>query len=788
MDNSLEGIVIVSMSNLFHIFDKERTIEIKKFKLNKAVTTIGKRGNKSINNYLITETHNEDKYNAFSESSEKSPKRDETYTIKKKRSYCDYFFNLVLLSFLMIFLNSCYTCIVLFIFSKPKNKMYCFDSDSREFKICETSNFCPIIGIRDIIYTNKNPNISITKEMEGIKDKYIDFYVKEATIFSLLNKKFSKKKSTMSKYGVTIISTYKENYLFQNTFRTGCENYLLNLIISSLIGAVMGNIFFGHMADIFGRKTIIIITTLIEIFGAIIIVLATYYSVLKGKEDNNENIHPFNNKKMFNFDYSAQDSYSNIQSFIKYSNLDSFEISNMNQYYKDNFNTFKKEVLKSNYIKYYFQKVRIFIFIGFFLVFFTNSSIKTITLAYLVENALTEDSMNLYYLYFNFTIPLSLFFSIFMMTFFDSFHFFMSVLCSLQFLLIIIFWIGFYESQRFNFEYAFYTRITKFTIYILGEENLKKNYSADFKSINDKNNTEKEKVQLDIYYSKDSKEQFKIQSELNNNEENENCDLLTSLIYHSKLYKNKNKKENPIKRKAILGNPFAIFLLMRKEKLIKKHLLLILCFICSLSIVTNLSMSKITSQVFMPRERLISMNSIICTHICYYCIIYIIVLFPFIHYFIKCIGLGIILRTSLIITFISSFFYEIICLSSREMTNLVEYKYNSIDIIINKRIKVLIVFVYFVSISNVGMKYSLIFFLTKLTKTIYRCTFYGICQIFIDATFFASLCLEENIDKTYAYVCLFSLISLITSIFITSNEDSINITDFREIRFDDKIR
>ena len=138
------------------------------------------------------------------------------------------------------------------------------------------------------------------------------------------------------------------------------------------------------MADIFGRKTVIIITTLIEILGAIIIVLATYYCVLKGSEDKNKTIHPFNNKKMFDFDYSSQDSYSNIQSFIKYFNLESFEISNMNQYYKDNFNSFKKEVLKSNYIKFYFQKVRIFIFIGFFLVFFTNSSIKTVTLAYLI--------------------------------------------------------------------------------------------------------------------------------------------------------------------------------------------------------------------------------------------------------------------------------------------------------------------------------------------------------------------------------------------------------------------
>ena len=788
MDNFFDGIVIVSMSNLFHIFDKERTLEKKIYKINKSGTITNKRLNKSYNNYLITESsHNDDKTQTTSESSEKSPKREEAYTLIKKRSCCDYFFNLTLVCFLMIFLNGCYSSTVLFIFSKRKNKMYCFDSDSREFKICETSNFCPISGVRDIIYTNEHPNISVTKEMEGIKSKYIDFYVKESTIFSRLNKKLSKKKSTMSKYGVTIISTYKENYLFDNTFRTGCDNYLINLLISSFMASVIGNFIFGHIADIFGRKKIIIIATLIQILGVVIIVCSTYYAIYKGNEDNSENVHPFNNKKMFNFDYSSQDSYSYIQSYIKYSNLEEFDLSGMNQNYKDNFNSFKKEVLKSKYIKYYFQKVRILIFIGFFLVFFTNSSIKTITLAYLLENALTEDSINLYYLYFNFTIPLSLILSLFMMTYFDSFFFFISVLCTFQLALIIIFWYGFYESQRFNFEYAFYTRITKFTIYILGEDNLKKNYSTDFKSIIDKNNNEKEKVQIDIYYSKHSKDKFKIQSELNNNEENENCEFLSSLLYHNKIVHTRNKKENQIKRSGILGNPFTIFHLMRKEKFIKKHFLLILSFICSLSIVTNLSMSKITSQGFMPREKLISQKTILNSHISNYSIIYIIILFPFIHYVIKCTGLGMILTISLIITFVSSFFFEIICLSSREITNLVENKYNSIDIIINKYMDALNAFIYLVSISNVGMQYSLYFFLTKLTKTIYRCTFYGLCHVFIDITFFISLYLEENIEKTYAYVCLFALISLITSIFITSNEDSLNIMDYREIKFDDKI-
>ena len=122
------------------------------------------------------------------------------------------------------------------------------------------------------------------------------------------------------------------------------------------------------------------------------------------------------------------------------------------------------------------------------------------------------------------------------------------------------------------------------------------------------------------------------------------------------------------------------------------------------------------------------------------------------------------------------------------MTDLTETKYNSIDIIYYKYINALIAFIYLVCISNVGIQYSLYFFLTKLTKTIYRCTFFGICNIFIDITFLISLSLEDSIEKTYSYTYLFALISFIISIFIIPNDDSLNITDLREIKFNDKVR
>ena len=784
MENPHDGIVIVSMSNLFHIFDKERAAETKILKITKRTTGKLKRANKTINNIITDPSHVE---SVFTEASEKSPKKDEKYNIKKKRTCCDYFFNLVLICFLMIFLNGCYIWIVFIIFSRPKNKFYCFDSDSREFKICGLYDFCPINGVRDIIYSDSIYDININNEIKNINDKYIDFYVKQSTVYSFMNKKISRKNPTMHKFGVTIISTYKENYLLKNTFKTGCENYMLNVVLAIGFGTIIGNIIFGYVGDIFGRKKVIIIAHFIEIIGSLIIIFTTYSAVNRGKKITDEEFKPFNNKKIFNFDYTKDD-YYHIQNFIRYFNLKYFENSNMNKIYKENFNTFIQEILESKYINDYFMKYRFLFVFGFFLIFSSNSTIKSSILAFILENALTEYSMNLYFLYFNFTFPLSLFFTIIMITSLDSFHFFMLIVCILQFLLIIIYTIFFYESQRFNFEYAYYTRITDFAVYILGEDKLKKKYSEDFK-YNEKSNIDKEKVQINLYYSKDTRDKYKIKNELNNNEENESATFLTSFLESEEDSKiSKKKKENIIKRNYILGNPFSILSLINKEKLIKSHMFLVLSFISSLSLVSNISLSKITSPAFITREKLITSETIIFSNITLYPILYFIILFPFIHAFIKCIGLGIILRISLGMTFFSSIIYELICLSSREMTDLTETKYNSMDIIYYKYIKALTAFIYLDSISNVGIQYSLYFFLTKLTKTIYRCSFFGICNIFIDLTFLISLALEEAIEKTYAYSFLFALISFIISIFIIPNDDSLNITDLREIKFNDKIK
>ena len=99
---------------------------------------------------------------------------------------------------------------------------------------------------------------------------------------------------------------------------------------------------------------------------------------------------------------------------------------------------------------------------------------------------------------------------------------------------------------------------------------------------------------------------------------------------------------------------------MAKDKQFKKKSGITFSFIISLSIVINLSLQRITSNYLVQREKLIT-SSVFGTYLFLYICITFILLFPFIHYLIKCFGIYIILFPCLILITISAVFFEMIC-------------------------------------------------------------------------------------------------------------------------------
>ena len=60
----------------------------------------------------------------------------------------------------------------------------------------------------------------------------------------------------------------------------------------------------------------------------------------------------------------------------------------------------------------------------------------------------------------------------------------------------------------------------------------------------------------------------------------------------------------------------------------------------------------------------------------------------------------------------------------------------------------------------------------------------AIGQIIYNLSFIIGIGIEKNIRGCYYYAGIFSLITLINSFFINYSEDSLNITDIREIKYD----
>ena len=376
-----DGIVVVSIRTLFHLFDlslKEikddsntqkpnihaftfsEQSSLKKKESFQNIKLLSKESDidSKINENKIEETKDfliksESNINETKEGSlnnKESIKRMQTMIRpkktsnknKKKINCCDYFTNLILSCFLLLIFNNCVLWIFCYMASIQKNESYCYNPYLREFEVCVDFDFCPSSGNHDFIYINDDDlsNAEIKNEINNINNKYQDFYNFESKIFSKLNNKFVKNDSTLSKYSITIILTKNENYLFNNTFRVGCENYLLGILIIIAISSTIGTLLFGLLADIFGRKKILISANIIQTFGGLILFLTTFFITKYNKEDIL--------KEKFNENF--------INSFANYFN-ESIKFSNI---YINNYLEIKNEVLKTRTINNNFKDFNIF--------------------------------------------------------------------------------------------------------------------------------------------------------------------------------------------------------------------------------------------------------------------------------------------------------------------------------------------------------------------------------------------------------------------------------------------
>ena len=185
------------------------------------------------------------------------------------------------------------------------------------------------------------------------------------------------------------------------------------------ISSTIGTFIFGLLADIFGRKKILIFANIFEVIGGLALFLSTYFI----KKYNEDNV----------FREKVNNDLTDI--FAK-----PFEENDLfiNTYYITDFLNIKEQVLKTKIINNNFKNSNFFVFASIFLIFLSNSSIKTVTLSYMLENALTEEKMVFYFLLFSLSQPISIFLTTIMVIYLNTFEYPVLICSIIIFILIFI--------------------------------------------------------------------------------------------------------------------------------------------------------------------------------------------------------------------------------------------------------------------------------------------------------------------------------------------------------------
>ena len=156
------------------------------------------------------------------------------------------------------------------------------------------------------------------------------------------------------------------------------------------------------------------------------------------------------------------------------------------------------------------------------------------------------------------------------------------------------------------------------------------------------------------------------------------------------------------------------------------------------------------------------------------------------HYLTKCFGIYAVLFPFLVLITIGTWLFELIrfLMSEEDIIDITKYDDNRNDKLIDNGNSYLLPHIFIISISLFCLDYVLYFYIIKLSKTIYRCSLLSLAQIIYNLSFIVGFGIENFISGGYYFTGIFSGIALINSFFINSSDDSLNINDIREIKYD----
>ena len=539
--------------------------------------------------------------------------------------------------------------------------------------------------------------------------------------------------------------TYKEKWNIFLRYFSYChyEIYYILLIIMTGAGGIIGSFIFGLLSDIYGRRTIIRITLFIITFSTICIFVISFYLDYY----YNYNLNNFNTQYIIN---KEDPSYNNILSHL----------------------------FAQNKVREKFNKFFVFILLFIFLLNIGLWPLSKSCMILLIENTKSDLYALNNFRNANFVIEgLPPFFSSLIFSNVNDFTITFFILCICDIVIFIYSLVFLEESIRYYYEYCEWKHLT--TI-ILNNYN---NDIKDFKTLN--------KFELRQFQKEENLKHFNLNNNLRKrrllNKDNKiDKNYIFIITYYNDMKEknlafNRNIKRNTdflIKLCDVKTNPSLLITCLFLNRTFKESKVLILILLVLLYIVLNLIKKELLEPPFYSiKDLYIDLN---CNYL-FNSILFINLIINFLsNYFyyafyrIQCFKT--IIFFSLLLIIINLAVYHIISNDETDTKiNLNQYNMTMIKSYYRDRRSLFIFSLIFAAYFALnGVIFYIYLLMLKISKTIYRCTFFSIHSISLIISMLISESIYYNMEDYFLFLSVIIFVCLLTLTFLS---------DFKELLF-----
>ena len=629
----------------------------------------------------------------------------------------------VILLVIPFFSSLCHWIFLFLTQSKLENN-YCF-SDLNQLdnclaqQICENGDSKIKLIIYDDTYDVMDKSLSESKkflqEMRDINYRYKTFFVNynyNMTKDKLLLSTVDTINFSDNKINFAVVLTKKEKWNIFLLFSNMClrDNIYIFLLVIICVGGAIGSIIFSILADIYGRKKIIIILLLLMCFSFTFLIIITFIIMNK----NSSHMDEFKGK------------FINDIAYIQYTQL---EISK-------NFESFIPLYL-----------------VSLLILCIALRPLNKISLVLLLENSTSDLNALENFRKYNFVttgVPHFLSFIILVLT--NNFYIFLIVFNCFFVILLIMTIIFVNESMRYHYEYGEWNDLTNevHSLFKINEE-LPVNY---------KNNMEFEAYRIEENGQMYGNYIKKINS-------------IFQFVKQRITYLKRDIRRNSsfiIKKEEVKFNPLIILTSLSANRVFNrlKFLLLIILFIIYIQIffvereLVEIPFLKL-SDLYLD----IHNNYIINSNFFILMIVAIISnFFYYMSYRISCFKL--VFYPSIVILTILLIAYHVISQNSSEIPvnlNFANFNMNVHNMkrkISNKATSILFLTYFFL----IGINFYMNLIVTKITKTLYRCSLFGVNSLLELLAFGFGETLKFQIDNCFLLIAGLNTIAIVSELYL----------------------